>query len=425
MAALGLSVLLGVAAGCGGSSKKGDTTPGADNNDPLSAVVGGDRPERDISKDARADYKAALAYFQEQDTNGWSRDSCESAADKFEDVAGDHEKLVEAPYMAGVSYDKCGMSDKAEGAYKQALAVEPGHARSLSNLGSLYFAAGERDKAKEHWEKAVELDGKVVAARNNLAWLLLQDLRVTSDRSAWKKIEEQAAKQLSSALAVNNEMVEIYVLYGLLYLEGSDRNRNRLDLANLLLEEGKKRDDKYAPLYNARGLLQMRRNNLGEALVNFQRAVELDSSFTEARMNVGNITLGFRKYDEAMVHFQEVLKIQPDNYDAHVGLGIAQRGLGQLDAAQASYEKAISIDDSKGDAYFNLGVLFKDFRANNVSDLSESKQAYERARDYFNGFLDKSNVEQADKKEAQDNIADCEKIIKQLDEIIKANAASS
>ncbi|ACY15028.1 tetratricopeptide repeat protein [Haliangium ochraceum] len=419
------SLLLGLAcaaaalaAGCGGGSKAGaggGTGPGGTDGS------GSGGAERELSSDARADYEVALGYFKEQDAGAWSRDACEQAASKFEEVASDHPKLIEARYMRALSYDRCSMSEQAEDAYKDVLKANNAHALSISNLGTLYFKRGEVGKAKEHWEKAIDTDSKIVAARNNLAWLLLEDMRKTDDQATWKKLEEAASKHLSSALAVNSELVETYVLFGLLYLEGSERNRNRLDLANLLLEEGEKRSENYPPLYNARGLLQMKRNNLGEALANFQKAVTLDENFSEARVNVGNIALGFRKYEEAEAQFTQVLA-KEKLYEAQLGLGIAQRGLGKLSEAEDSYKKAIEMDGSQGAPYFNLGVLYKDFYANKASDLKESKQAYETARGHFKTYLSKGAESAENKQEAEDNIADCDKIIKQLDEVIKATA---
>ena len=423
VALLSIALGIGLGLGCGGSSKRsgaGSNTTAASDAADMFGLGGGEK--REISSDAREDYASAVAYFKEQESAGWDGGRCREAAERFSDVASKHPKLIEARYMKGLSYQRCDMKGEAEAQYNKVLEINAGHAPSLSNLGELAFQAGNVDMARDYWEKAVKADGKTVAARNNLAWLLLEKMRSTSDRSTWNKLEEEARDLLSNALAVNSELVQIYVLYGLVYLEGAERNRNRLDLAKLLLDEGAKRDDKYAPLYNARGLLHMKNNNQGEALANFERAVGLDGSFVEARLNVGNITLGFRKYEEAERQFGSVLELQSQSYEAQVGLGIAQRGLGKLDDAEASYQRAVKLDAGKGAAYFNLGVLYKDFRANNASDLAASKQAYETARDYFSTYLSKSDATAEGKKEAADNLADCEKIIKQLDEIIKATA---
>lgn len=418
-----LVVVCGLGLGCGGAAKAksglGDGKPPP----PPKNVGSAPKVERSITNEARSDYMAAITNFKKQDKAGWSADACRSSAEGFAQVAAQHPKLVEARFMAGLSYHRCNLAKDAEAEYQQALQVDKGHALSLSNLGELYFQTGKIESAKQYWESAVQANAKVVAARINLAWLLLEQMRKTKNRSAWSKLEGDARLHLSSALAVDNDNAKAFVLYGLLYLEGSERNKSRLDLAKLLLDEGAKRDNKYPPLYNARGLLQMQRNNQGEALSSFETAVSLDGNFIEARMNVGNLTLAFRKYDSAEEQFTKVLQLRSDSYDAMIGLGIAQRGLGKLEDAESSYKKAISMDSNKGAAYFNLGVLYKDFLANKSNDdLKKSQQAYQAARKNFETYVSKPDATSGGTAEAKDNIADCDKIIKQLDEVMQAQA---
>jgi tetratricopeptide (TPR) repeat protein len=169
----------------------------------------------------------------------------------------------------------------------------------------------------------------------------------------------------------------------------------------------------------------MHRGSLNQALAAFQAAVEGDPKFVEARINAGLLTLGFRKYDVAKDLFAKAVELAPKNYDAIIGLGIAQRGLNDLDGAEASYKKAISLDSSRGDAYYNMGVLYKDFRANKQNDpdqiqaLMKSVAVYGQAKDYFQQFQGKQGSE-ADKKEAAENIKDCDKVMKQLTQFANA-----
>lgn len=421
----------GLLIACGGGGTKtpmrtglGDAKPPPPPKQEDASSSSGEEVKRVISKDARKDYLDAAEYYKKQAAAGWSKGSCESAADKFASVASEHPKLIEARYMVGRSYHNCGMAENAEKEYQKALAANPSHALSLSNLGELYFNAGKVESAKKYWTSAIEADGKISAARNNLAWLMIKELRNTTDRKKWAEIEAEARIQLSNSLAVDSDNAKTYVLYGLLYLEGAERNRNRLDLAKLLLDEGAKKNENFAPLYNARGLLYMKRDRQSDALSNFEKAVALDPSFVEARMNVGNITLGFRKYEVAEEQFSKVLELQSDNYEATIGLGIAQRGLDKLDEAEASYKKAIKLDSKRGDAYFNLGVLYKDFRANRADGLEGSKAAYQEARDYFDKYISSADATAEGKKEAKDNREDCDKIIKQIEDAIKAMASA-
>lgn len=417
--------LVGAAAmvACSGSPKKGPTYKG-----PIAGKVpeggGKQAPDRKVSANAVKDFEAAVAFHKEKTKDGWNSEVCGAVASRWQGVAGEHPKLVEARYNAGMAYHNCGMLEQAESEYKQVLSVVQSHAPTISNIGEIRFARGDARGAKAQWELALKADTKLVAARNNLAWLLLEELRNTSDKSTWAKLEKEARDQLSSVLAVDQSNYKAYVLYGLVYLEGSERNKNRLDLSKLLLDEAAKHNEKYPPLYNARGLLAMRRNSVGAALDKFMQAVQLDPTFVEARMNVGNITLSFRKYDTAAEQFSYIIGKQPKNYDALIGLGVAQRGLGKLDEAEKNYTDAVKVDSKRGEAYYNLGVLYKDFRANKASDLKESITMYEKAKRHFNDFLSKPGISGSDKEEAKANIKDCDKTIKQIQDALKAMAAT-
>ncbi len=420
------SISIGGLAACGGASKgapkgtglgKGDKVPPP----PTVGKGGGSSEQQTFTQDARKDFESAASYFADQEKNGWSEAACRGSAEKFSAVARQH-KIVDAQYMVGRSYHACNLMKDAEAAYQQTLGMNPEHAPSISNLGELYWQVGKQADAKKYWETAIKADPKTVAARANLAMVLLEEMR-TASGAAWDKLEKQARDHLSSVLAVDNDHLKAYVLYGMVYLEGQQKNRNRLDLAKLLLDEAKKRKEDYAPLQHAYGLYYLARSNLTEALASFQKAVDLDSNHVEARSNVGLITLGFRKYDVAKDHFNKVIDLtKGKNYDALIGLGVAERGLGNLDGAEAAYKKAKDLDPKRGEAYYNLGVLYKDFFASKQSDLRASQKAYGTAKDYFKDFLSKSGISDSDKDEAKNNIEDCDKVIKSLEDFIKASA---
>jgi tetratricopeptide (TPR) repeat protein len=375
-----------------------------------------------IDDTTRKDFDAAVAFYTDKIKGGWTDDVCSAVAEKWADVAGSHDKMVEARFNAGSAWHKCGKLDRAEAEYKKVMAMHPTHAPTISNLGEIEFERGNVGKAEQMWNQAIGLDSKLTAARNNVAWLLLVKLRATTDRSAWNRIEKEARDQLSNVLAVDQENVPAYVLYGLVYMEGSERNSNRLDLAKLLLDEAAKRNDKYAPLHNARGLWYMRKKSPGPALEKFMQAVTLDPDFLEARMNVGNITLGFRKYDVAAEQFSYILGKRPKDYDAHIGMGIAQRGLGKLDDAEKEYNTAKDLDGKRSEAFFNLGVLYQGFRANKAGDLKASQEMYRKAKSYFQDAISRGTLDADDKGDATDLIGDCDNVIKQLDAAIKAAA---
>jgi len=426
-----------LAAACGGGQKTsggggGGTPPpphiGASTNELDKTGPQKVAPKAEISKDARNDYQAAVQFFTENDKNGkWNESSCRQSAEKFQGVVREHSDLVAAQFMVGLSYHRCNLLDDATKAYQQATSMKGDptkQAMALSNLGTIYWKQGKLDGAKQYWDSAIKANGKLVAARINMASMQLEQLRHLTPKDAkWKAAEEDARINLSNALGVESDNVEAYTAYGLLYMEGWQSNKNRLLLAKLLLDEGKKRNEKFPPLLNAYGLYYMHRGALNEALASFSAAVEGDPKFAEARINAGQLTLNFRKYDVAKEMFGKALEVAPKSYDATIGLGIAMRGLNDFDGAEKEYNLAKQLDPRRDDAYFNLGVLYKAFRANKVNDpdpikaLRQSQDLYRKAKDFFQQALDKDG-DAADKQEAKNNIADCDKVVKQLDSAI-------
>jgi tetratricopeptide (TPR) repeat protein len=415
----------GVACGGGNASVKATTPPPPRIERSENALPEKTQPKRDVSNDARKDYEAAVQAFAAADkAHSWSDASCRSSADRFAVVVRAHPEIVEAQFMVGLSYHRCNMLGDAEKAYQQALRLKPNHGASLSNLGEIYYRAGKITEARQYWESALKANGKLIGAHVNLASLELEQIRkINNPKDAtWKKLEDDARFHLSSVLGVASDNVAAYTMYGLVYMEGSQANKNRLDLAKLLLDEAKQRDEKYAPLQNAYGLYYMHRASLNQALQAFSAAVELDPRFVEARLNVGLITLGFRKYDLAKEMLTKAIELDPKNYDAYIGLGIALRGLKDLDGAETQYKKARDLDPKRGEAYYNLGVLYKDFRASKSSDLAASIGLYKQAKDQFQQFLN-MQIAAADKAEAKEQIALIDKTVVQAQLFLKTQGS--
>jgi tetratricopeptide (TPR) repeat protein len=401
---------------CGGGAKTGGGVGAGVKPPPPPSDMKPDAPntpKREISADEKKDFESAVASFQQTDkANGWNESACRGSADRFVAVVREHPKMVEAQFMVGLSFHRCNLLGDAAKAYQAAIGMKSNHGQSLSNLGEIYFREGKTADAKQYWDSAIKANGKLIAARNNVASLELEQMRKLVPQSPeWKKLEEDARFNLSNVLGVDSENVKAYTLYGLVYMEGFQKNKNRLDLAKLLLDEANKRDPKYPPLQNAYGLYYMHRNALSEALQHFQLAVQADPKFTEARMNVGLTTLGFRNYPTAKEQFTEVIKLQPKNYDAYIGLGVALRGLKDFDGAEAQYTAAAKVEPKRGDAFYNLAVLYKDFKATK-QEPAASIPTYNKAKDYFRQFIDKGGA--ADEiKEAKEQVALIDKTVAQ------------
>ncbi|MBX3158593.1 MAG: tetratricopeptide repeat protein [Deltaproteobacteria bacterium] len=426
-----IAALTLAAAACGGGTKGGaGGTIGTGKAPPPPPTVkpGGDGAgeKREISQDEKKDFDSAFGFFSSNDKGQWNDGACRSAADKFTSVVRAHPNSVEAQYMVGLSFHRCNLLKEAEGAYQAAIRIKQNHGQSLSNLGEIYYRSGQNDAAKKYWDNAINANGKLVAARNNLASMELEQLRKMPEKERdgkqWKELESDARFNLSNVLGVDSDNVKAYTLYGLVYMEGFQKNKSRLDLAKLLLDEANKRNPKFAPLQNAYGLYYMHRGALSEALQHFTAAVEIDPKFIEARMNVGLTTLGFRKYDVAKDQFTKVLELQSKNYDAVIGLGVALRGLKDFDGAEKQYKAAVALDGKRGEAYYNLAVLAKDFRATKLPP-KEAIPVLKGAQGYFKDFISKGG-DAKDLAEAKVQVGLIDKQIASNEKFLKDQASA-
>jgi len=109
--------------------------------------------------------------------------------------------------------------------------------------------------------------------------------------------------------------------------------------------------------HNNLGTALSDRGQLDEAMMHFQKAVEIQPDFAETYNNIGIVYWDKGRLDEAIAQFEKALKIQPENPQAYNNLGmvLAQKGL--ADEAITQFQKALAIEPDYADAHYNIGVI--------------------------------------------------------------------
>ncbi len=100
-------------------------------------------------------------------------------------------------------------------------------------------------------------------------------------------------------------------------------------------------------------LLQM--GSVDEAIVQYQKALQIKPDYADAHNNLGNVLFLKGKMDEAITQYQKALQIKPDYAIAHNNLGIALNKTSHVDEAITHFQKALQIKPDFAEAHGNFG----------------------------------------------------------------------
>jgi tetratricopeptide (TPR) repeat protein len=145
----------------------------------------------------------------------------------------------------------------------------------------------------------------------------------------------------------------------------------------------------------------LRQGTVDQAITHFQRALQVNPDFVEARCALGNAYSQKGHVDEAMVQYRQALKINPAFAIAHNNLGSVLMRKGQVDNAIAEFRNALQEKPDFAEAHHNLGKAL--LEKGNVDEAIAQCQAaldedpnYAEARNSLgNALLQRGKVDEA------------------------------
>jgi tetratricopeptide (TPR) repeat protein len=169
---------------------------------------------------------------------------------------------ISAYINLGNSYESSQQLDKAEEAYKKAVALDPSHPLPLYNIGVIYFKQQRYDEAIEAYERSISLNPTFSKPYNNLA--AIYDILGNTDKA------ETAFKR---AIEANPLIPELHFNLGKFYI-----SHKRYD----------------------------------EAVSELREALDLRSDYIEAHNNIAYLYFLSGDIKRSVHHLQESLKHDPD-----------------------------------------------------------------------------------------------------------------
>jgi tetratricopeptide (TPR) repeat protein len=175
-----------------------------------------------------------------------------------------------------------------------------------------------------------------------------------------------SAAAAQAATPVTNVTAFAAYLRGLGALARQDRKEHR-EMAVAAFRESLRQEPGYAPAHAGlceaylRVYEQDRRNEpalLASARASCDNAIRLDGKLPVARIALGAVQLRYGQHDEAIAEYQLALKLDPTNSEALRGLASAYRAAGNTADAEATYKRAIARSPEYWGGHNDLGVFY-------------------------------------------------------------------
>lgn len=296
-----------------------------------------------------------------------------------------HKQDVQLHFTLGLLFATAKQYKTAESELEQANALQPETFEILHNLGQAYLRAHEYAKAELVLNRALKIKPDSAEALYLLAQvnseqarpldaleLLVRARKLAPDNtdiiflmarvSMTQNYFEDAIPLLESGVAIAPQRPDLHAALGESYFMAgktekaiaefqklieldpsarsyafmglSYRHLGRFDEARKYFDEGLKLDPHNTScLFNV-GFIEERQGNDAKAEDYFQRALNVNSDFPEALLELANLRMKNKKFADAVDLLHRYVKISRDPADGYYKLAMAERGLHQTAAAQ-------------------------------------------------------------------------------------------
>ena len=112
--------------------------------------------------------------------------------------------------------------------------------------------------------------------------------------------------------------------------------------------------------WNGKGAALYALNKYEEAIVCFDKAIEINPKYEKAWYNKGNALYDFNKKEEAIVCYDKAIEINPNDEDAWCNKGNVLSALNKKEEAIVCYNKAIEINPKHEYVWYNKGAALSD-----------------------------------------------------------------
>lgn len=289
------------------------------------------------------------------------------APSKISTIATRSVAAVAVAILAFTAWERNGVWRDDESLWQNTIDVSPGASKAYYNLAAHYFAQEKYDEAfplleqlAEHWQH----DGALRRFQAQYALQQGDPLRVIELLEGQPQLEESP--------------LQIPYLLGQAY-ERSGNPQKAIDSYLDTLKKGGQSQEE--AMIVARDRLTRLQAKVSVQLEGRRRAVEVNPSDLNRRVELAIALDRAGLYDEALRHYAELSRRGGDNWSLYYNMGNAFRKLERYEEAVASYEKSLAMNPNQPRSYNDMGIALK-----KLGEYDRAIRAFEMATELDPNF---------------------------------------
>ena len=254
--------------------------------------------------------------------------------------------FAQTPYNISLTYRNIGdvystleNHEKAIENYNKSIEINPDDGYNYFNRGLYYFYQDLEYMALDDFNKALNIDSK------NLKYLFYKSQTLYS-----LNLLDQSLKEINNAISIDSTDFSALILK--LNILNTLENYEAIiyEISNGLNRF--KTSDELAELYNFRGEVNSILENYSSSLMDFKKAIEIDSEYYEYYLNIANIYTVTKDYDQSLINYNKALALDKENTDVLNQRGFLYSLMGNYKKSEKDFQKSISIDSNSTSVYF-------------------------------------------------------------------------
>jgi tetratricopeptide (TPR) repeat protein len=114
----------------------------------------------------------------------------------------------------------------------------------------------------------------------------------------------------------------------------------------------------YSEAYNLRGVINFQEKKIEEAILDYQKSVDLKPSNYLGQLNLASAFMEKNAWNGSVNPIEKAIKIAPDSSDGYLKRGIIRAALHQIDLSKQDFTMSLKLNPKEINAYYNRGNLY-------------------------------------------------------------------